>query len=569
MGKRQKIFSIQLPYVDNHVAGNYENLRLAGMYLRNVLEKSSEKSFYEMSVSPAWVDSLNDRNLVDYIVNREKPSVIAATLYLWNVERTLDVLRSVRIRLPSVRILVGGPEVVTDHPFLFQSSIPDGAAVGEGEHVFPGILRSLRTGRVTDYKSVAWRKGGRYVWGSSDVPRSELCALLPSAGYRLNTPNSDGIAYMETSRGCPLKCAFCCYNQKRQGVSFITADEVVARAAILIRRGAKEIRFIDPTFNSNPEFENILHGLIRLNPGRRVSFFAELRAEKITGEHAGLLHKANFREIEAGVQSRDPAVLRAIGRPTDIKRLDRGIKLMSNKGIKLTVDVMCGLPSQALPDIRKSLQWASRVKKANVQFLHTLLIPGTALRLKRKEYGLVSLETPPYRVTSTRSLSSENMSYAEGLAEKYTGRLMDSPALRFAGRKLPDLYDEKVRIDLSRAVPLTIPGKHSRRAIIMKGPELYARKSLVCRIVRQAIRTEPHTLWQFVVEPAGEEPLNLFDAIVSEIDRFPRHLLDNMTVRPEGYRRVARRIFVKLSPQGKYGRNWVAAVDSFLRSRFY
>jgi len=392
---------------------------------------------------------------------------------------------------------------------------------------------------------------------------------LPPPAYRYNVPDSNGIAYMETSRGCPLRCAFCCYNQKRHGVSFIKAHDVIARAGILIRRGAKEIRFIDPTFNSNPEFVNILKGLTGLNAGRGVVFFAELRAEKISKEHARLLDKANFREIEAGIQSRDPMVLRAIGRPTDIGALDRGIRLMSENGIKLTVDVMCGLPFQELSDIRKSLRWASGVKNAHVQFLHTLLIPGTELRSRRKEYGLDGQSRPPYRVTATRLLSSADMSYAEELAMRYTDRLMDSPAVRFAGRGLPDLFDEQVIVNISHQIHGRIEGKSNRRALIIKGAGLYGRRFLVLGTIRQAIKIEPHTLWQFVLEPDEEEPLDLFDAMIEEIDRFPAHFLDNMTVVPGGYRRVARRIFVRLKAGRRYRKAWIAAVDDMLRKKFY
>lgn len=569
MNNRRKLLFVQLPYIDNQVGGQYENLRLAGIYLSNAMDRSGEGVYFTPSICPHATDRQDDSHLVDYIVLKERPAVIAATLYLWNVERTLDVLSAVKKRLPSVRILAGGPEVAPDHPFLFKTLLPDAVAAGEGEQLFPLMLKALRTGRKTDLSAVAWRTGGKYDWGKGSLPRIELADLLPPPSFMYNRPDASGIAYMESSRGCPLKCAFCCYNQKRRGVSYLPAQEVVKRASILVKRGAKEIRFVDPTFNSNLDFENILRGLISINPRRRIAFFAELRAEAVTKEQAELLWRANFKEIEVGVQSRDPAVLRAIRRPGSMTALDRGVRLMSGRGIRLTVDIMCGLPFQGLMDIRKSLRWAFAVKKGYVQFLHTLMIPGTELRGKRKDYALVSQDRPPYRVVSTGAMSAADMRLAEKIARGHAGRLMDSPATRFAGIVLRDLFFEKTGISADGNIPAHIPGRTNRRALLIRGAFLYARKDAICRIIRQAITDEPHTLWQFVLCPQGEEPLDLLDSMFAEINSFRPHLLDNMAVVPDGSRLVARRVFVQLSRDARYGRAWVTAVEDALRACYY
>ncbi|MDD4872969.1 MAG: B12-binding domain-containing radical SAM protein [Kiritimatiellae bacterium] len=569
MKSAKKILFIQLPYVDNHIGGHNENQKLAAVYLQYAMERAGEDRYFKTSICPADVDEMDDRHLVDFIVKNECPSVIAVTLYLWNIERTLHVLREVKKKLPSVYILAGGPEIAPDHPFLFRSFTPNAVAVGEGEQVFPSMLKSLRTGERTDFTTVAWKYGPEYVWGKSAAKQTNLINLLPPSEYKSNKPDANGIAYVETSRGCPLKCAFCCYNQKRNGVSFILADDVVNRVSLLIGRGAREVRFVDPTFNSNPDFERILEGLIKLNSGKKIRCFAELRAETVTRKQADLLKKANFREIEVGVQSRDKIVLKAIKRPTRLSALDRGIRFMSERGIKLTVDIMCGLPFQGLADIGKSLKWAFGIKNAYIQFLHTLLIPGTDLRNKCRQLGLQGQQRPPYRVISTNWMSSNDMKMAEKIAFTHAGRLMDSPAVRFAGKDLPDLYDEKIHINISKRIPVIIPGRTNRRAVIIKGNDLYGKRQAVCNVIRMAITTEPHTLWQFVLAPVGEEPLDLLDSMIVAIDKHQTHLLDNMAVIPDGYHRIARRVFVLLCPEYKYSRSWIGAVNDLLSANFY
>ena len=76
-------------------------------------------------------------------------------------------------------------------------------------------------------------------------------------------------------------------------------------------------------------------------------------------------------------------------------------------------------------------------------------------------------------------------------------------------------------------------------------------------------------LWQFVLAPTTEEPLDLLDLVVAEIDRAPGHFLDRMTVPEGGPRHAARRVFVRLGQAGAYSRSWIAAVEEYLSERFY
>ena len=244
-------------------------------------------------------------------------------------------------------------------------------------------------------------------------------------------------------------------------MSFLHADEVMTRVRILRERGAREIRFIDPTFNANPEFRRIIAGLAALNRNHRLEFFAELQADRITVEDARLLAAANFREIEVGVQSRNPETLRRIHRPTHLDRLDHGIRRLARAGILVTVDLMYGLPGQDLREIRQMLNWAAKLRGVRVQCLQTLLLPGTELRRDRKRYGLNALDRPPYQVQSTTSLSAEELRRAETMVQQKLGITADCPTKRFVGRNLPDLFPN-VRENLTAM--LSFEGRQSFRA---------------------------------------------------------------------------------------------------------
>lgn len=131
---KPRILFLQLPRLDNEKGGPRENLPVAGFYLLHTLEKERGSAYEARFLTPEEEES-DDKSLLEGVIGW-KPDVIAATLYLWNIERTLHLLRKARKKLPLLKTIAGGPEVARRHPFLFKSGVFDGIVVGEGEGVF-------------------------------------------------------------------------------------------------------------------------------------------------------------------------------------------------------------------------------------------------------------------------------------------------------------------------------------------------------------------------------------------------------------------------------------------------
>jgi hypothetical protein len=76
-------------------------------------------------------------------------------------------------------------------------------------------------------------------------------------------------------------------------------------------------------------------------------------------------------------------------------------------------------------------------------------------------------------------------------------------------------------------------------------------------------------LWQFVLQPEHEEPLDLFDDMLAEIRKWPLLWMDRFAS-VAGWNRIAsRRVFVLLKPSGRYSRSWVEAAENLLEDHFY
>lgn len=564
-----RLLFLQLPRLDNAVRAAHENVRLAAAYLRFTLERSPEGRHWRTGLLPVSAETLDDAHLAQAVA-RFRPDVLACSLYLWNIERTLDLVRRLRRQRPALRVVAGGPEVARDHPFLFWRRDCEALVEGDGEGVFPRVLQALRIRRAASFRNVAWLTPHGYRWGHQTPPLPSLQECLPPPSYAACRPDAAGVAYLETTRGCPLRCTYCRYPHQYPAVSGVPPADTLRRVRALRAAGAREIRFIDPTLNAHPAFAELLAGLARLNKTKRLRFFAELRADTLTAEQARLLATANVREVEVGVQSRDPRVLRLIRRPLRGATVERGIRRLLARGLRVTVDLMTGLPGQTAAEMRRSAVWAAGLRRADVQCLHTLLLPGTELRARRREWGVLADAQPPYAVRATSVLPEPAMRRALAALRRRLGHPTDCPTRRFVGHALPDLFEERIRLTVeSVGEPGPVPGTQARRALILQGPDLFSRRKRLARIMRAAVRHEPHIVWQFVLAPEAEEPLDLLDTLVAELKRMPPHLNDRWIALETDGRLAARRLFVWLRPPRRFGRAWSAAAEALLREHCY
>ena len=567
-GGRLVIF-VQLPQLDNDTGSDHENVPLAAAYLQYAAERAGEGRYYRFERLSAADEACDTPSLAQRLAVR-RPAVLALSLYVWNVERSLRLARAVKALWPQVWIVAGGPEVARRHPLIFRSRVLDAIGVGEGEGVFPALLAACRQGRHPDLESVAVRTRQGYRWGRAPVPEVSLDEALPPADYAACRPDARGIAYLETSRGCPFRCTYCRYPHLRRRMTFLAPDEVARRVAALRGLGAREIRLVDPTFNAHPRFADVLERLGRANRDRRVRFFVELGAERVTDEQADRLAAAHVTEVEVGMQSRSADVLAAIRRPTDLGALEQGVRRLVRRGMRVTLDVMYGLPRQRRRDVDACVRWARRLRGVDVQCLQTLLLPGTELRERRAEWGVRACGLPPYGVLATSTLTAGDMRRIEARLAADPRLRSDIRTERFVGRRLPGMFAEEVTVDITRwARGMGVPGTAARRAVLLPGQDLFGRRARLAAFIGSAIRRDPDMLWQFVVIPSYEEPLELFEALIAAVRARPLHLLDRYGAALGAGRVASRRVLVRLPGGRRFERGWVEAVEACLGAAFF
>src|SRR5439155_2752523 len=191
-------------------------------------------------------------------------------------------------------------------------------------------------------------------------------------------------------------------------------------------RGAREVVFLDPTFNHRPQFEDLLEALGRENADRSLTFFAEVRAEGLTAGHARALKKAGFDRLEIGLQSVNRGTLKRVRRGGSPEKVAEAARLLHGEGIELLVDLIVGLPGDTPDDVLRGMDFLDANGLAGeAQVFPLSLLPGTAMRATAGQDGVAFDAAPPYRVRRTATFSEEALLGTLLAAEERLGRRLD------------------------------------------------------------------------------------------------------------------------------------------------
>ena len=372
-----------------------------------------------------------------------RPDVLAVCCYIWNMALVEKLLGDISRRLPDCAVILGGPEVSYNAAERLETlPMVDYIVCGEGESPFVRLLAALGTAlpfsrqdRLAAIPGLAWRRGGKPVWNpASDAravpaePGEPPDPFLPEYTERL----AGRIAYLETSRGCPFSCGFC-LSGRPEGVRFFDMERAKRDLLKLADAGTKTVKLVDRTFNCDPlrSGEIIRYLLEKRKDGSippSVGFHLEVAADLFDRETIGLLREApaGLFQLEIGLQSFGEKTLDAVGRKTDIARLEENFRLLRERNnIHLHLDLIAGLPGEGLEAFRESFDRAFRLSPHMLQLGFLKLLHGSRLREQSGSYGIEYDPLPPYHVRRTGSIGEGGLAEL-ALCEDALDRLYNS-----------------------------------------------------------------------------------------------------------------------------------------------
>lgn len=575
---RRKVVLAQLPIPPLGPAPIRGNVPLAAAYLKLFADVKGLDAFYDIDILPTVeANTFGDRALVAALAARE-PWLVGFTCYVWNIERTLWIARELKRRRPEVRIVLGGPEITADNA---ETADYDFAVVGEGEQTFAQVLLALLDDDVPPVPIA-----GLYLPATGGPSRFD-----PARAPAFRTPMPDlnqlGSPYLagvldaaeeqmlllETTRGCVFKCKFCYYPKSYDRQYYLGYEQILANLRHADERGAREVFLLDPTLNQRQDFADFLRVLAQGNPGRRFTYFGELRAEGITHQTARLLREANFTEVEVGLQSIDPDAMARMDRKNNLKAFERGVRAMLDEGIAVKVDLIVGLPGDKVESVRRGLAYVhDNALFSDVQVFNLSILPGTAFRQEAATLGLNFQPRPPYYLLNTPTLSQGDIY-----------RLMDEAQelfeLEFDAQPEPVLdFAESLPLDRVRCVDLEAPEQAvapfdfpaQAFTLWLRATSFVPHQPRALHLVTQLLDTDPHTTLQIVLEPLARSAARIesgltpqmLDALTEACHAHPTYLDRYYAMQP-GAPNGAKRLVILLPSelQPELNSRWIEQVE--------
>jgi len=398
------------------------------MYVASVLRADGHEVFIEDGAF--WTfEELSDR-----ILNHE-PDVVGPFVIAMFWERTKKLLKGLKERRPSLRILAGGhaPSALGEK-CLKESPVLDAVILGEGEYTTRELLRAWEEGRDgSGVQGCIFRTLSGEILRNPPRPLiADLCELpfpavdlveleryRPSAGQVLRLP----VMQVISSRGCTHRCLYCFRLMGDHSLRMRSPVNVVDEIELYVREyGAREIKFWDELFTHDRD--RIIE-ICRLIGERNldITWWCSARGDSVDEEMLRAMKQAGCWCINFGVESAVQKNLNTLRKGLRIEETIQAIELAHKVGIRTFGTYIFGIPGETFEEGLETIRLAKRLRSYYTEFFPITPFPGADLYEHSDRYGtilrdiseigMLKVEIPfqPYTMTAEQVAELRDRAY--------------------------------------------------------------------------------------------------------------------------------------------------------------
>ncbi|MCI0486970.1 MAG: radical SAM protein [Blastocatellia bacterium] len=307
------------------------------------------------------------QRLIDLLA--QSPSVVAiTTTYYEETDPVCALVKFIRQHSSGTKIAVGGPYIF-DVCFLNDTEAQDelfremGADIyihdSQGELTLSMTLEELRKERGQDLSRIP---NLIYTLDNEEFHRTER--VVESNDMDENSvdwQHFDRDYYtptvpMRTARSCAYSCAFCSYPYFAGPLNLTSLPVVERELSALQDAGAKNLMFIDDTFNVPlPRFKELLRMMIR----NKFDFkwYSYFRCSNSDDETFDLMAESNCAGVFLGIESGDQNILTNMKKFATVERYKYGIRNLKERGIPTFVSMIIGFPGETRQTVHNTIDF--------------------------------------------------------------------------------------------------------------------------------------------------------------------------------------------------------------------
>lgn len=343
---------------------------------------------------------------------RRKPEVLCISCYIWNFSIAGELAEEVHRVLPDTKIWLGGPEVSYDAKQVLERNPQiTGVMMGEGEETFLELVRHYADGApgISEIRGIAWRGGDGLIRDNGFRGPVDL-DTVPFI-YQDLSGFENRILYYESSRGCPFSCSYCLSSIDRK-LRFRSMELVKRELQFFLDHKVPQVKFVDRTFNCSHQRALEIWRYLTEHDNGVTNFHFEIAADLLNEEELELIAsmRPGMIQLEIGVQSTNPEVVREIRRKMDFDRVARVVRRLSeNHNVHLHLDLIAGLPLEDFASFGRSFDQVYALRPQQLQLGFLKVLKGAYMYEKAADYGCVYRQKEPYEVLFTRWISFEEI----------------------------------------------------------------------------------------------------------------------------------------------------------------
>ncbi|HQO71358.1 MAG TPA: DUF4080 domain-containing protein [Sedimentibacter sp.] len=377
---------------------------------------------------------------IEYILDEilaEDADLICFSCYIWNIDYIKDISYIIKESNNKAKILYGGPEASFEIKELMENNpFIDYVIFGEGEETFKEFLEEIQNTNSNLYKirGLAYKENNDVIINEGREPIDNLDII--NYPYEVDDKFANKIIYYESSRGCPFSCSFCMSSIDKK-MRFFSMDRVKKDLKMLLNTKARQIKFVDRTFNADFRRSMEIMQYIVENNRNNMTIHFEITADIINDEFLSFIAKmpVNMFQFEIGVQSLNEDTLREINRHMDKDKLCRVIKeIGKNKNVHMHLDLIAGLPYEDYESFKRSFDGIYNLDAEKIQLGFLKVLKGTKIYEDKDKHQIKYGLKAPYEVICTKYISLKELlklKNIEELLDKYYNEKYFSKSLKY------------------------------------------------------------------------------------------------------------------------------------------
>ncbi|HIJ82279.1 MAG TPA: radical SAM protein [Desulfuromonadales bacterium] len=356
-----------------------------------------EKNGVEVQIIDCYAEPETAEALVDKM-EHIRPDIVGFSCTTSSFLEGYRVAEVIKERHPGIATVFGGAHACTMGAKLLDSyPAIDYLVIGEGEQTMLELAKSCCSS-VENIPGIAYRKDGR---GNMSAARELITNLddLPFPAYHLlpgfpkrytlplfsfpTSPNTSIIS----SRGCPYACSYCDRSVFSRGFRFNSPEYIIEHVAMLNRTyGIRHVFFYDDLFTFD---RKRVARFCELKEQKKldVTYNCIARLEHVDEELLALLKRSGCWQVNFGIESGDPDVLKKHRKYFELDEVGRKLKMVKDAGMRVKGLFMIGLPGEDEAAIRRTIDYALTLPLEEINVTKFTPFPGAPVYKSIREQG--------------------------------------------------------------------------------------------------------------------------------------------------------------------------------------